>query len=291
MNESKSSTTEPVTSAQSVPRNETSKKSHKGLIIGLVIGGIALLAIIVGLLIYFANYYISKTDYTNAANQTNVVIDRYNKMQLASENYVKTDLSATASDTDVSRARTNYLSAYSAYKESVTKLANERAMKKDEVKNAYNAFATKHNEFVKNESSVADAMPAFHKVAVNCSEQKVSAMDTSDLSKLVTSYDTAMNPCVNSMKELASSKNSDMAKFANNALSSFADMRTHIVAMQDAYGAQDRGKFENEYNAFMDKANSFSKDTDISSIAEHQTAFSPTDELNKLASTIRSQIR
>lgn len=264
-------------------------RTSRGLIALLIaLGAIGLLAII-GLIIYFTQFYISKSDYTHAATQTNTVVSDYNKLSTAVDDYATAAESATTTDSQLAAKKSAYDATYSTYLNNAKSLSNERAMKNDKVKAAYNAFVAKNNAFTQNNDTMSATMATMHKVAVNCDESKVGQMDTNDLSKLVSAYDAAVRPCVNSMKELAQSKNSDAAQVGKKAVSYFDEMRTYIVNMQDAYNTQDRTKFDSEYNAFMAKADSFSSDTDIAAIQKHQDGLSPTAELNKLVALIEAQ--
>lgn len=278
-----------ASSAPAGPAVPATKKSNTGLIALLVGIGILALAAIIGLIVYFSMFYISKADYNKAATQTNAVIDDYNKASTAADAYLEVVENASATDAEITAKKTEYQTAYSSYLNNVKALSSERAMKNTKVKAAYDKFAAKNEPFTQNNATMVPTMTTLHKIAVNCSEQKIGQMDTNDLAKLVSAYDAAVGPCVDGMKELAQSKNSDAAKVGSKATSYFADMRTHIVSMQDAYNTQDRAKFENEYKAFMDKADSFTSDTDVTAIQKHQDSLSPTAELNNLAAVINAQ--
>lgn len=265
------------------------KKSNKGLV-GLLVGlGVVGLLALIAVICYFVFFYISPADYRKAGEQTNTVISNYNKAADASTAYMDAVESASSTDAQISEKKSAYLSSYNAYRDGVKALADERAMRNKDVKKAYDRFAAKNESFVANNDTILEAVPALRQIAVNCDEQKVGQMDTDDLSKLVAAYDAAVGPCVNSMKTLASAKNTDAAKIGKKASTYFDEMRVHIVNMQAAYNAKDRTKFENEYNAFMDKANSFDQDTDVASIKKHQDSLEPTTELNNLASVISKQ--
>lgn len=271
-------------------RSRTPKQSNKGLV-GLLIGlgALGLLALI-GLIVYFTMFYISKADYNRAATKTNGVIDTYNKLSDKAEEYVNTVEQSTATEQQVAEKKAAFQSTYDSYRNGVKSLVDERAMKNDKVKAAYDKFVAKNHAFDENNASMVATMEPLRKVAVNCSESKLGGMDTDDLSRLVATYDAAVNPCIDSMKELSKSKNADAAKVGSKAMTYFAEMRTNIVNMQGAYTANDRAKFETEYKAFMDKANSFDTDTDVASIQKHQDSLAPTDELNKLRAVIDAQM-
>lgn len=265
------------------------KKSNKGLI-GLLVGlGVLGLLAIIALVSYFAFFYISPADYRQAGEQTNTVIDNYNKASDASTAYMDAVESPLSTDAMIKEKETAYHTAYNAYLESVKKLSSERAMRNDKVKAAYDAFAAKNKSFTDNNATIEQAIPTLRQIAVNCDEQKIGEMDTNDLGQLVAQYDKAVGPCVTSMKSLASATNVDAAKIGKKASTYFDEMRVHIVNMEAAYKANDRTKFENEYNAFLAKADAFDQDTDVASIQKHQDSLEPSDELNNLATVISKQ--
>ena len=186
------------------------KKSNKGLIALLVGLGVLGLALIIGLLVYFTMFYISKADYSHAATQTDKVIDSYNKASTAADDYIAVVEDAAATDSQISAKKAAYQASYSDYLNNVKTLSRQRAMKNDKVKAAYDKFAAKNDAFTQNNATMVPTMTTLHKIATNCSEEKVGKMDTSDLAVLVSKYDAAVGPCSDSMKELSTSKNSDL---------------------------------------------------------------------------------
>ncbi len=272
------------------PVSPVPRKSNKGLIALLV--GIGLLGLLIGIgcIVYFTMFYISKGDYQRATAQTNTVIDHFNSASKAADEYNTIVENAAATDTQINGKKMAYESAYASYLTSVDTLSKERALKNSKVKAAYDKFATKNKAFTDSNATMVDTMTTIHKVAVSCSESTIGNMNTGDVSKLVAAYDAAFAPCLSAMRELSISKNTDAAKVGSTALSYFDEMRTQVVAMQAAYNAKDRAKFESAYNAYMLKANSFTSDTDMAAVKKHLDSLSPTDELNSLATTINAQL-
>lgn len=274
-------TAQPATSVQT-------PKSNKGLIAALIGVGVVVLLAIIAAIVYFVFFYISKADYKHAAAQTNAVITAYNKLDSAKTNWSSAASDETSSDSTVASKKADYESANKAYQSAVTALSNERALKNSKVKAAYDSFAAKNKDFMANNDSIVQTMPTLRKIAIDCSNKTIGSMGTHDLSQLVAVYDKAMGPCTDAMKELSLSKNSDAASVGKKAVSHFADMRTHIVAMQQVYIANDRTTFESEYNAALAAASSMGTVTDLSNIKQHQDSLSPETALNHLASVIQS---
>lgn len=282
-------TNQSETSQHATPSSAPSQGSNNGLIMLLVGLGVLGLLALIGIVSYFIFFYISPADYKHAASQTQTVIDSYNKASEASQGYVDAVEDASTTDATVGEKETAYKTAYATYLDSVKKLGDEKALRNRKVSDAYEKFVTKNNAFIEDNASVEQTMPTLRKIAVNCSEQKIGQMDTGDLGQLVAAYDKAVDPCVDSMKALAEVKNTDAAKIGKKAVTYFDEMRAYIVNMEAAYKANDRTKFQTEYDAFMKKANSFDQDTDVTAIKKRQESLEPTDELNNLASVINAQ--
>ncbi len=281
---------DPATKPAATAPAPAPKKSNTGLIALLIGLGVVGLLAIIGLIIYFTTFYVSKSDYDHALTQTNTVIDKYNKASTAADSYTSAVTDSLSSEDEVAKKAADYKTAYNDYKASVKTLESTRAMKNGKVKAAYDQFVSKNNTFTSYEESMTPSMDTLRKITLKCSESSVGDMDTSDLDKLTSSYDAAVTPCIDALKELSGSKNADAAKLAKDDLDYYAKLRVHIVAMQAAHSANDRNKFEDEYNAFMDVANDTSTiDKDITSIQKHQDSLSPDKELNNLASVINAQ--
>lgn len=273
-------------SAQPTPPKSPRKLSKKLIAMFVGLGVLVLLAII-GLVLYFVFFYISKDDYTYAEAQTRTVTAAYNKVETASDSYSDAISNESATDAEIASERTDYEAAKAEYQSAVEKLSSVRALKNDKVKAAYDSFVTKNKAYVANNDTMEQAIPTLRKIAINCSESKIGAMEADDLSKLVAGYDKVMGPCTGAMKELSTSKNADAATLGKKVVKYLANMRTHVVAMQTTYVANDRTAFEKEYDAFTSSADSFSTDIDSSSLQKHQDSLSPEAALKHLVSVIK----
>jgi hypothetical protein len=69
----------------------------------------------------------------------------------------------------------------------------------------------------------------------------------------------------------------------------FQEMRTDIVALQNAYVAKDESAFMKAYNSFTDVENKYNSDESLKNIKKHQDSLTPEAEINKLLATIRSR--
>lgn len=268
----------------------TLHRSRQRLIVLLVAVIVIVALAATALFIYLKDFYVSKADYQQFSTQTDTVIARYNTSVTAQGEYFSALRDASASQSSIDKKATSANTAYKAYLDAVTQLGQERALKDEQIKKAYDAFAAQQQRYVAGNQEMESTLPVIRAIALKCSDEAVGSMDTSDLSKLVAAYDKAVTPCVDSMKSLAKSQNADAAEAGKKSLAFFDALRDRVVKMQAAYKADKRDTFKKEYEAFIKKTDSFATDTDISKALQYQDAISPADELNDLARVAKERI-
>ena len=271
------------------PAPVSPKKASKWVHVAIIALGVIVVLAIIGVAIYLVFFYISKTDYKKAEAQTNTVKMSYNRADSTSDTYYEVVSSDASTDIEINAKLADYRTTRTDYQSAIDTLASQRALKNSKVKAAYDAFVTKNNVFMAYIDTMDQTMPTMRKIAISCSGSKTSAMQADDLSKIVSAYDKVMNPCTDAMKELSVSKNADAAMVGKKSVTYLNSLRSHLVAMQAAYIANNRTTFESEYNAFVDVSNSFSTDTDTSSLQKHLDSLTPVASLDNLLSVIRSQ--
>jgi|GEM_PF-6730899 len=162
------------------------KKSHMGLIIGLVAGFVVLLVVAgVAGYIWFTNFYVSKADYQKAADTMNQL------------NTTETELSgnlSTSSSSSVSVAEMN--AKIDQFNKKAQELGSLRAVQKDaDVKKAYDAF----------EVNIQKEVTMLHAVA--------EFLGASDACKAVTTADTIAS-CVTSLRGVKSEGSPELKAYA-----------------------------------------------------------------------------
>lgn len=267
----------------------TPRKPSKELLMVFAGLGAVVLLMIIGIILYLVFFYISRPDYVRAGAQTSSVTMTSDAVSAASDSYFQTTVSDFSTDAQIASSRADYDTANTAYQSAIQSLSSERALKDSAVKEAYNTFVAKNKSFTASSDSLIQSMPLIRETAVDCSKSKIGTMDITDLSKVVAAYDKAVGPCASAMKELSAAKNVNTAAVGKKAVKYFADMRTHIVAMQSAYIAKNRALFETEYNAFLSRAKLLTAEVDLSGIQKQQSSLSPSRELSNLASVIQSR--
>lgn len=278
-----------LTNGQPQAPNTTPNKPKKmRTILLVVIGGLLVLGVAVAI-IYFLFFYVSKADYKNAEKQTNTTLTTYHKADDAAQEWATAVTDPSSTDRDIASKKTAYNNANSAYKASVNDMSDMRALKDGKVKSAYDAFIAKNNVAMDNNTTLAEAMPTIRTMVVECNGADTSGMDTNDLSTIASAWDKAFAGCTKAIKDLASVKNADVATVGKKLEGYFQEMRTDIVALQNAYVAKDESAFMKAYNSFTDVENKYNSDESLKNIKKHQDSLTPEAEINKLLAAIRSR--
>jgi hypothetical protein len=154
-------------------------KSRKGLIIGLIAGGVGLLVLLVGgFFLLMSLLSVSKADYKAASGQLENVRTAYNKMDsvyLSATASTKTELQ-NGIDT-IKDARTEFDAAYK-------KLSEEKAIKNDgDIKKLFAAADKKKPQF---DAAKDMVLEAYEKIALPTANLEVS--DISDLAAMRDAY-------------------------------------------------------------------------------------------------------
>lgn len=268
------------------------QKDHRRLwVILAAISGLLLLAII-ALTVYFNSIYVSKSAYEKAVTETKIAETKYQFTNDQASYYLQGATHGVESDTYLASNKKSYDKEYNAYLESVKHLKESTVQRNSEVKKAYDAFLAKHTQVVKDNEDFQSSMSTIQKAAVACDDSSTNKMDTSDLSKLVSAFDTAVSPCSAALKELTTVKYTPMATNAKKLIDTLTAMRAHAVKMQAAYTSSDRDAFKVEYDAFIKLIDSMGNGiTGTDGLIIFKPSVDPRTELHKLRSVLESHTK
>ncbi len=256
-------------------------RSHwKQALVATVIG----VAIVAGA-VYFAVFYVAKSDYSHTLTKVNQSVTVYNKL-LSARDDVRAAI--PLSDKAFSDALTSYTQDSHDYNSSITALATERSLKNSTVRSSYDALMKKNDVFMQYTKTQLTLLPLFHHVDASCTESSLGKLNISDLGKIVDAYDSATKPCLDAMRSLVASKVPIVVTRGSAAVDYFSTMRTHAVAMQAAYLAGNRAGFESEYNVFLEAVANYKANVAIDSLLGIDTTVVPTTQLNNFASILAS---
>lgn len=226
------------------------------------------------------------SDYAGMRTKTNRAISSYNAMQSALASYANGAVDATTSNTALSQKAKTYHEATISYQGSTALLSGERALRDKAVEKAYVTFTDKNATYLRSVTMFVAVLPLVHQKEITCTEKALGAMDTGDLSKLVSSYDSAINPCLAVMRQLSVVQDTVAATTGKKAVTYLNDLRNHVQAMQSAYTGTNRSVFESEYQVFLKDVNNFDVNTDISPIMQLGRLGTPSKQLNNLMSVL-----
>lgn len=274
------------------------KKSKTGLIIGLVSGGVLLIAGITVLVLFLTVWsHPSQADYEEADDAMSDVRSSYedSSKEFASFSRVSPSRSSQFSrpgstDTSSSSSSRDALNkALDKYKEDVESLESLKAMSDKDVKDAYDTFKEKNDKFLKYVDDLSGAVEA-NKA---CSSVGTFRPTGSDADAIVEQYDEAMRPCNEAIEKLKDADNEDVARYANDLSGGIEKMRSALDAVVKAAEAKDRSALmqaQRQLNEGATEARNADR-TANSSFRKANKEASVKDELQKLRDVIHDKAK
>lgn len=269
------------------------KKSNKNLIIGLVVGGVVLLAIIVTLIVLALTVWSgpSKQDYRDAASAMQKLRTDYTS---ASSNFSSYASSATYGY-DSSSYKEQFNKSFDSYKADVAGLKDLKALKDKDVKKAYDEFVAQNEKFVSFADSVNSSMDQISGVVKDCGSVDTSSISSvKSVDEIVPRYDEAVAPCLSAVKKLETASNTTISTFAKKIEKAYNDMRSVMVQLVAAAKSKDSTKLSSLESDLYDKvddirtassdfASQFKKEGDQVEVKDQLNALGKlvTDKANK----------
>lgn len=244
---------------------------------------ILVLAALGGIGFYFGVVHIYKSDYSSMLGKVNETTIAYNSLLSTRDEAISklgTDDKVFGSTVEQYRQKNN------AYREKASTLSDARALRDSAVRTAYDSFTQQNAKFFVYVQDQLHLLPLVQGVVASCSESAPSKLNTSDLAKIADLYDEAMKSCSDAMTALAKSDNTKAASRAKENLTYFDTMRGHATAMQEAYGASNRTKFESEYNALLEALAQYKSHIQVRDLLAIDKDVVPATKLNALATVL-----
>ncbi len=246
------------------------------------------LAILGGAVVYFGFIRIYKSDYSSMLRDVNDTTTTYNDLLIARDEAIG---KLGADDKVFGGAVDNYRQKNTSYLEKTSTLSDARALRDAAVHTAYLSLTQQNAKFFTYVQDQLSLLPLAQGVVVNCSESAPSKLNTSDLGSIVTLYDEAMKPCSDAMVALATSDNATAATRAKTNVAYFDTMRSHATAMQEAFSAGNRAKFESEYNALLEALAQYKPHIQVRDLLAINKDTVPAAKLNALATILSERQR
>lgn len=260
------------------------KGANKGLIIGLIAGGGALLLLIIGIviaLIVFSGP--SRADYKKAYDAMSDVRSSYTSASSKFQSY--TSGLARGSDVDAGDVR----SALVDYRAKVDAVAELKALKDPEVKEKYNAYTAQNAVFL---NYIEDILASGDDIATandKCSGAGVGSL-ASDYSRIAEAYDKLLGPCIDSLESLSQSKNKVISDYAKELVSAYKEQQGLIEDLQDAYNRQDRAGVVSAANKISSQSSKFTQTSRLTrELDKASDEAEVKDELNALGELITNK--
>ncbi len=268
-------------------RNNSRRK--KKIILISVFSSIAAIAII-SVAIYFAAFFIYPNNYRNDIKRVEELKTLYNQVEEEAYNYMQTALYQYSTQKQIDAAGEKYGKVKESFNNKLAEIGASRTQKDSEVAKSYKDIKDKSNAYFSDKDDVFSLVPSMRNATQYCSASEVGKMDTSDLSKIVESYDKAVSECNKSFERMSESKNPSISKMGKNIVKYFAEFRKHIVDMQESFINDDKTKFETSYANFLEYAKKFDSSIKEYSDFEYSADTSLIKDISKLEDLLHSRV-
>lgn len=230
------------------------KNSKKGLIIGLIVGGVVLLLAAVGVVLWLTMFNISAADYKKAQTATGDVKTAYSTLQ---DDYSKYMTAVMSGSSSASSAKSSLDKSYSDYKSKVDELKNLKALGNSAIKKSYDSFMSDHQKVTSVVDDTLASNDTLDSISTSCSSSKASGMDYSNKATIVSSYDSVLEQCIKDLETLSKAKQTDIAGYAKKLYDLYKEQRSYFQDLQDAYIAKDQTKYDEAVNNISDQVSKF----------------------------------
>ena len=205
------------------------KGANKGLIWGLIGGGIGLLVLVVIIIIavvFFGGP--SKADYADAAR----MMSEFDSKNISnSESFAGSDGSAE----DLKKNIDKLLGEYDAYME---KLGKSKAMRDKEAKKMYDEIASDYKKVKPMLQKLADAYVSYSGYSSSCTSKYISYINKSG-EQVGKEFDSAMSDCFSALSKMEKSDDEATKKFAETMTKYYKDMRDYYVKIAEHFSSKD----------------------------------------------------
>jgi uncharacterized protein YfbU (UPF0304 family) len=242
------------------------KGANKGLIWGLIGGGIGLfvlVAIIIIAVVFFGGP--SKADYADAAR----MMSEFDSKNISnSESFTKSGGGAEEYKKNVDKL----LDEYDAYME---KLGKSKAMRDSEAKKMYDEISTDYKKVKPMLQELANAYVLYSGYSSSCTSKYVSYVNKSG-EQVGKEFDSAMSDCFSALSKMEKSDDEVTKKFAETMTKYYKDMREYYVKTAERFSSKDYSSALPSYPKYP------SVDDPLTSIADSVKDVKLTDKENKL---------
>jgi len=256
------------------PTPQLSRKPSKKLIIILSIVGAVVVFAGIAAILYGLLFSVSKADYRTAANTTSEVSSAGSKSYTAVSKVAY--ISTSTTDIEIKENATKARELLATYKEEGKKLADVKALRDGEVKDAYDAYDKKFNEFVAFSEAYIDSAEKVMPAIAICEE--IGRSSSSAVGKAA--FDAAIAPCEEALNKVTDVKDKDLATFLSAYKKNVADTSAVVARGEGATNAE-KIKLRTELSKITSDLRAAQREGSAS-VSERLKAVRPYDTLSSL---------
>lgn len=280
---------------QLIQPNRPVTKRNKNLIIGLIVGGVALLLAIGAAVVFFTMFFVSSNDYKEASAATTDVKQKYDALGDARTRYTEAFKDIYVTDANYQDVEATYKKALDEYKAKVDAISSLRAMKDQQFKSKYDEFVDKNKGYVEFNSNILESGPLARTVAKDCDTDAMSkqANEQFNFANAVSWFDTSTAKCRTAADAMTKAPNEDVADLGNKLKKFLDDQRVSVEEMEDAYAARNTAALSRAYSEFvqLNEDNKGSLKDRLSGADFKGEKLDPTDQYNGLKNYVDARAR
>jgi len=256
------------------PTPRLSRKPSKKLIIILSIVGAVVALAVVAAILYALLFSVSKADYRTAANTASDVSSAGSKSYTAVSKVAY--ISTSTTEIEIKENATKARELLATYKNEGAKLADVKALRNGEVKQAYDAYDKKFNEFVAFSEAYIDSAEKVMPAIAICEE--IGRNPSGVAGKAA--YDAAIAPCEEALNKVTDVKDKDLAAFLSAYKKNVADTSA-VVAKGEGATNLEKIKLRTELSKITSELRTAQREGSAS-VSERLKAVRPYDTLSSL---------
>lgn len=270
---------------QPVVNNSGNKTNLK---LPMILGGVLLALAVIGLIVWYTMFNVTKDDYKKADTAVKDMKTVYTDAGDKLNDYMNELGSSYSSDSDINKAKDDFNKLYSEYKTKATALKDQKALRDGDVKKSYDEFEAQNKKFTEAVDGVLAIAPTLRDAKDGCASRVISStLSTATPETLVNKYDEAIKDCKTAVVKLSESSVAPISEYGKKAVKGIEKMRTYVEKMQSAAKDGNRSEFQSAYYDMMD-------DDDVKAMSEsgmdefdkHMKGAEVKDKLNSFADLV-----
>lgn len=286
---------QPATPVTTQPTNTpvVGGPNKNNLKLPIILGGALLLLALLGLVIWYSVFNVTKDDYKKADTAISEMKTVYNTAGDKMDDYMSELMSSYSTESEVKDAKDDFDKAYNDYKTKVTAIKDQKALRDGDVKKSYDEFEAQNKKFAEAVDGLIAVAPALKDAQTECGSSGISStISSATPDTLVDKYDEAVKGCKDAAVKISESKVEPIANYGKKAVAGIEKMRTYMEKMQVAAKNNDRSAFQNAYYDMMDdEAVKAMSESGMSELNDLKDEVEVKDKLNAFADLVAEKAK